>query len=191
MDIREFIGTWDYTTLPTNIRIGTDCFLERKESFQRFRSQRHPGLVLGDRVQVYTWTVFSIEPEGTVTVGDDSILVGAMFWCADRITLGQRVRISYNVMIADSDFHPRDPTLRRQDAIAISPSGDRSQRPAVITKPVVIDDDVQIGIGAIVLKGVHIGAGAQIGAGAVVTANVPAGAWVAGNPARVIAEKTQ
>jgi acetyltransferase-like isoleucine patch superfamily enzyme len=105
--------------------------------------------------------------------------------CSDRITLGKRVVVSYHVTIADSDFHPRDPEARRLDAIANAPGGDRSQRPPVLSSPVVIDDDVWIGIGAIVLKGVHVGQGAKILAGAVVTRDVPAGAVVSGNPARI------
>lgn len=185
MDVSEFVGNWDYTMLPANVRIGEGCYLERKDSFQRFRSRHNPGLVLGNRVYVYTWTVFSVEPEGTIVVGDESILVGAMFWCAENIIIGKRVTISYNVTIADSDFHPREPGLRRQDAIAIAPPENQNPRPPLITQPVIIEDDVQIGIGTIILKGVHIGAGAQIGAGSVVTANIPAKAVVAGNPARI------
>lgn len=88
--------------------------------------------------------------------------------------------------IADSDFHPTDPAARRQDAIANAPDGDRNQRPPYSSRPVVIDDDVQVGIGAIILKGVHIGPGMRIGAGAVVTRDVPAGAVVAGNPAVIV-----
>ncbi len=188
---KEFTGDWDYGILPKNIWLGEDCYLERKDSFERFRSRRNPGLILGKGVQVYTWSVFSVEPEGRLIVGNDSILVGAIFWCAERISIGERVLISYNVMIADSDFHPRDPKLRRQDAIAISPEGDRTQRPPLETKPIVIENDVQIGIGAIILKGVHIGAGACIGAGSVVTANVPPGVFVMGNPARVASLQEQ
>ncbi|MDM9379811.1 acyltransferase [Chlorogloeopsis sp. ULAP01] len=186
MDTREFTGEWDYSTLPDNIWIEPGCYLERKESFQPFRSQQNPGLILGKNVQVYTWTVFSVEPEGKIVVGNDSTLVGAVFWCAESITVGRRVLISYNVTIADSDFHPRDPDLRRLDAIAIAPNGDHTQRPPLVTEPVVIADDVQIGIGAIILKGVQIAAGARIGAGSVVTSNVPAGAFMAGNPAREV-----
>jgi acetyltransferase-like isoleucine patch superfamily enzyme len=147
---------------------------------------REPGLIIGNRVKVYTWTEFNIEPAGIVEVGDDSTLVGVVFMCAEKISIGKRAIISYNVTIADSDFHPRDPELRRQDAVANAPEGDKSQRPAVIAKPVVIEDDTWIGIGAIILKGVHIGRGARIGAGAVVTKDVPAGATSAGNPARLI-----
>ena len=50
----------------------------------------------------------------------------------------------------------------------------------------MIEDDVWIGIGAIVLKGVRIGKDARIAAGSVVTTNVPPGATVVGNPARVV-----
>jgi acetyltransferase-like isoleucine patch superfamily enzyme len=188
MSIDEISGTWDYTSLPKNVRLGSGCFIERKASFERYRSVREPGLILGNRVQVYTWTTFNLEPAGAVTVGDDSILVGVVFMCAHSISIGKRVVVSYNVTIADSDFHPHNPDLRKLDAMANAPQGDKSKRPPIIAKPVVIEDDVWIGIGAIILKGVHIGRGARIGAGAVVTKNVPAGATVVGNPARQASE---
>ena len=183
---KEITGEWAYVALPKNIRVGAGCFLERRDSFKRFRSTREPGLVLGDRVKVYTWTEFNVEPTGMVEVGDDSTLVGVVFMCTDRVRIGRRVIVSYNVTIADSDFHPRDPDLRKVDAMANAPAGDKSLRPAVIAKPVVIEDDVWSGIGAIILKGVHVGRGTRIGAGAVVTKDVPAGASVAGNPARLV-----
>ena len=52
--------------------------------------------------------------------------------------------------------------------------------------PVVIEDDADMGIGAIVLPGVTVGRGAVVGAGAVVTRDVPAYAVVAGSPARIL-----
>ena len=92
--------------------------------------------------------------------------------------------VSYNVTIADCDFHPRDPELRLQDAIANAPGGDRSRRPPLISKCVTIEDNVWIGVGAMVLKGVRIGNGARIGPGCVVTTDVPPGSWIHGNPSR-------
>jgi|SRR5262245_17794939 len=184
MDLNEVTGDWDYRTLPANVTLGTRCFIERKESFKRFRSIREPGLSLGSGVVVYTWTDFNVEPQGRISVGDDCVLVGAMFMCAELIGVGRRVVISYHVTIADSDFHPRTRAARRVDALANAPGADRSLRPRVESRPVLIEDDVWIGIGAIVLKGVRIGRGARIGAGAVVTRDVPDGATVWGNPAR-------
>ena len=186
MDLRDITGQWDYGTLPPNVRLGQGCFLERRASFQRYRSTRNPGLVLGSDVQAYTWTEFNVEPEGLLEVGDRTILVGAVFMCAEHIIIGSDVVVSYHVTIADSDFHPRDPALRRQDAIANAPGGDKSLRPRTEAKAVRIEDGAWVGIGAYILKGVTIGRGARIMAGAVVTRDVPAGAVVAGNPSRIV-----
>lgn len=182
----DITGGWDYSELPDNIVVGRECWLERKDSFSTFRSEQERGLVLGNGVRIYTWTTFNVESSGRVEVGDGSSLVGVTFMCAKQISLGKRVFISYHVTIADSDFHPMEPELRKRDAIANTPFGDRSKRPAYVSRPVVIGDDVRIGIGAIILKGVTVGAGAQIGAGSVVAKDVVAGAIVEGNPARIV-----
>ena len=187
-DLDDITGEWDYASLPPNVRVGKDCYIERRDAFTRFRSERDPGLVLGDRVQVQTWTRFSVDPPACLYIGDDTILVGGIFMCAEMIRVGARCVVQYNATIADSDFHPIDVESRRQDAIASSPSGDRSKRPALVTRPVVIGDDVWIGTGAIILKGVRIGDGATIAPGAVVTRDVPAKAVAAGNPAVITAE---
>lgn len=50
---------------------------------------------------------------------------------------------------------------------------------------VIIEDDVWIGYGAILLSGVRVGRGAIVAAGAVVRSDVPPYTIVAGNPARV------
>jgi acetyltransferase-like isoleucine patch superfamily enzyme len=187
--MKDLTGEWDYAALLPNVRLGKECFLERRDAFGRFRSERDPGLVIGDRVRVLTWTTFNVEPTGWLSVGDDTLLVGPVFMCAEEIRVGARCVLSYNVTIADCDFHPLDPEERRRDAIANAPYGDRSQRPSLRTKPVVIGNDVWVGIGAIILKGVRIGDGATVAPGAVVTRDVPAGAVAAGNLA-VVTEGT-
>jgi len=60
-----------------------------------------------------------------------------------------------------------------------------------VAKPILIEDNVWLGGGAILLPGVTIGRNAVVGAGAVVTRSVPANTVVAGNPARVIREIEQ
>ena len=57
--------------------------------------------------------------------------------------------------------------------------------------PVIIEDDVMIGANAVVLEGVHVGKGAVVAAGAVCVEDVPAGAVVAGVPARVIKQRDE
>lgn len=57
--------------------------------------------------------------------------------------------------------------------------------------PVIVGDGALIGANAVVLEGVQIGANAVVAAGAVVTEDVPAGAVVAGSPAKVIKMKDE
>lgn len=110
----------------------------------------------------------------SLRIGDDFGMTGGSLVCDELITIGDRVWVGANTVIADTDFHPLDPDTRRARPLAAE------------TAPIHIMDDVFIGMNALILKGVAIGAGAVVGAGSVVTSDVPAGAIVAGNPARVI-----
>ena len=94
---------------------------------------------------------------------------GCVFLDVVAIEIGDLCQIGPAVQIYTAD-HPRDPALRR----AGYESG----------KPVRIGQNVWIGGGAILLPGITVGDDAVIGAGSVVTRDVPAGATVAGNPAR-------
>ena len=57
--------------------------------------------------------------------------------------------------------------------------------------PVIIEDNVLIGANAVVIEGCRIGRSAVVAAGAVVVADVPAGAVVAGCPAKIIKMKDE
>jgi acetyltransferase-like isoleucine patch superfamily enzyme len=186
MDAAQFRGSWDRSLLPSNVRLGEGAYLEGLHSLKRFRSEREPGLILGAGVRVYTWTDFNVEPSGFVEIGEGSTVVGAVFMCAERISVGRHVIISYHVTIADSDFHPFEASDRRKDAIANAPDAVAGDRPRLVSRPVVIEDGAWVGVGAIILKGVTVGSGARVGAGTVITKDVPAQTWWEGNPARLV-----
>ena len=77
---------------------------------------------------------------------------------ARNVSIGNKVCIYQNVTIAESD-----------------PS-----------KYTIIEDNVMVGAGAVILNNVRIGRGAKIGANCVVVKDVPAGATVVGVPGRVV-----
>ncbi len=113
-------------------------------------------------------------PGASITIGDDFGMTGGSLVCDQRISIGDRVWVGANAIITDTDFHPLDPERRRSHPLAAN------------TAPVTIEDDVFVGMNALILKGVTIGAGAVIAAGCVVVRDVPPRSVVAGNPARVV-----
>lgn len=52
--------------------------------------------------------------------------------------------------------------------------------------PIIIEDDVWIGMNSIIMSGVRIGRGSIVAAGSVVTKDIPPYAIVGGNPAKII-----
>ena len=94
------------------------------------------------------------------------------------ISVEQRVEIGCNCLIAeetkifDNNSHAvdwRDRNMTKKDVA-----------------PIIIENDVWIGMNSIILKGVRIGQGAVVAAGAVVTKDVPPRVIVGGNPAKVL-----
>jgi acetyltransferase-like isoleucine patch superfamily enzyme len=179
------IGDWLDGALPANVRLGTNTILKGQEAFQRFRSRRNPALIIGDHCTM-DGVHFALGEDARVEIGNYCCFSNAILLCEQELCLGNYVVLSWNVTLADSDFHPISPAARIQDAMACSHLGRNRPRPPIATQPVVIEDDVWVGPNATILKGVRIGAGAFIEAGALVTRSVPPRARVLGNPAQVI-----
>ncbi len=125
---------------------------------------------------------------GKVSIGENCYLgEGSKVWSAELITIGDRVFISHNVNIHDTNSHSTNPKLRCQHFAEILSTGHpRKNDVDIISQPVLIEDDVWIGFNSIILKGVKIGKGAIVAAGSVVTKDIPRFSIVAGNPAKII-----
>ncbi|MEP6872456.1 MAG: acyltransferase [Anaerolineaceae bacterium] len=181
-------GDWFGATIPTNIEAGEGTVIDSSFCFKHYFATAEVGLRIGRNVTIWR-TSLAVEKNGIIEIGDYCYLANASLVCASRITIGSYVMIAGGVTIADSDFHPVSAASRVTDSIALSPIGNRQRRPPLDTRPVTIGDEVWIGYNATILKGVTIGACATIEPGAVVLRDVPAGATVAGNPARPIGEQ--
>lgn len=138
----------------------------------------HPeSIELGDNVYVGHQTILKGYHKNRMTIGSESwIGQQCFFHSAGGLHVGSRVGIGPGVRILTSAHDEAG----RPTPILFSPLRFAAVR---------VEDDADIGIGAIILPGVTIGRGAQIGAGAVVTRDIPPYAIAVGTPARVIRER--
>ena len=147
----------------------------RPRVWGRVRIENGGAIVIGDRILIRAipWaTELASLAGGTLSIGDGTFInAGVSISACSSVTIGSRCQIGPRVLIMDNDFHV---------------AGDLLSRPQ--SKPVVLEDRVWVGAGAIILKGVRVGIGASIGAGSVVTRDVAPGAVVAGIPARRIGD---
>jgi UDP-2-acetamido-3-amino-2,3-dideoxy-glucuronate N-acetyltransferase len=111
-----------------------------------------------------------VEIQRGVTIGERVKVQSHAFIC-EGVTIEDDVFIGHGVMFVNDTF-PR----------AQLPPG----APPFVPETVRIGRGASIGSNATILGGVTVGERALVGAGAVVTRDVPAGAIVAGNPARVL-----
>jgi galactoside O-acetyltransferase len=101
----------------------------------------------------------------------DGLLIVEELADQHNLSIGNRVSIAPRVTFVTSS-HPNNSRIR-----SVAP---------VASGPIVVEDDVWIGAGAVVLPGVRIRRGAVVGALALVTQDVDELTVVAGQPARPI-----
>lgn len=140
----------------------------------------HPeNVYLGTNVYVGHRSILKGYYKNTMRIGDETwIGQNCFFHSAGGLTIGARVGIGPCVIMLTSQHAE----LGRAIAPMSSP---------IETAEIHVEDEVNIGVGAILVPGVRIGKGAKIGAGSVVTHDVPAYSVVAGNPARVLRERRE
>jgi acetyltransferase-like isoleucine patch superfamily enzyme len=140
------------------------------------------GVRLGDNVRIreFGWVQVSShlsDPGCGLDVGDDTYIgPHSVLGAAGGIVVGRGVTLGAYVQLL-AENHRFDDGTR--------PVGEQG----VIRKGITVADGAWLGNSVIVLDGVSIGANAVVGAGSVVTRDVPAGAVVAGNPARVLRQR--
>lgn len=127
------------------------------------------GCTVGDDTRIGTF----VEIQRGARIGARCKIQSHTFIC-DGVTIGDGVFVGHGVMF----INDKRPRATAGDALQTEDDWELMET--------TIEDGASLGSGSVILGGVTVGAGAIVGAGAVVTKDVPAGATVAGTPARVL-----
>ncbi len=157
-----------------NLRVGPHAFID-----DRVTIYAHEGggrVELGARVHIYRDTIIEIGYGGSVIIGENTHIQGRcnLKGFVSDLIIGRDVQVAPGS--AFSPYNHRYEDLTRP----IREQGLTSKG------PIIIEDDVWIGLDVQVMDGVRIGRGAIVGAGSVVTHDIPPYAIAVGVPARVI-----
>jgi acetyltransferase-like isoleucine patch superfamily enzyme len=134
---------------------------------------RYPWIRRGRHVHCQ-WSAKFWSPHRHIVLGDWVGIGPGCLFLADT-EIGNKVVIAANVALLNSDDHRFDLVGK---TMWDSGRGDKGK--------IVIEDDVWIGHGAIILTPASVGRGSIVAAGSVVTRDVPRYAVVGGVPAKVL-----
>lgn len=133
------------------------------------------------RLRLDAWDEFlgdEFNPE--IIIGDNvSIQKDCHIGAINKIIIGNNVLLASKVYISDH-FHGEI----TKEALRLPPS----QRKLYSKGPIVIENNVWLGEGVVVLPNVTIGENSIVGANSVVTKSIPKNSIAGGNPARIIRE---
>ncbi len=115
---------------------------------------------------------FNCDFGDNIFIGDNTVInLNSVMFDRSPITIGNNVLVGPNCAFYTS-IHPLDYKTRNDNMM--------------ISKPIIIEDNVWISGNVVITAGVTIGSGAVVGAGSVVTTDVLPNTLVVGNPATVV-----
>ncbi|MCF6157659.1 MAG: acyltransferase [wastewater metagenome] len=161
------------TVYHANLKLGAHIFIGDRVTI--FQDKNGGEVEIGERVHLYGDTFIQTGAGGSIKIGADTHIQS---WCQFSAYKGNIIVGSYVQIAPRCSFYPY--------AHDFAP-GELIMKQGLKTKGnIIIEDDVWLGCGVIVLDGIRIGKGAVVGAGSVVTHDIPAGSIAAGIPARII-----
>jgi acetyltransferase-like isoleucine patch superfamily enzyme len=131
------------------------------------------GCKIDDGTKIGTF----VEIQKGASIGKNCKVSSHTFIC-EGVHIGDGCFIGHGVLFIN-DKNPR----------AVNPDGSMQTDDDWELLETIVENNVSIGSGAVIMGGIRIGKGALIGAGAVVTKDVEANTTVAGVPARIFAKK--
>ena len=160
---------------PGQIRMGDGTRIGRFATL-RANTDQNPGIRLGKQVLIQDHVVVNAN-RGFVTMGDRSWLGPfCLVYGNGGVTIGNDVLVAgHSTINTVSHGHER----------CDIPVNDQP----LLLDPVVLEDDVWLGLNVTVLQGVTIGRGSIVGAGAVVTKSIPPWSIAVGVPAKVVGRR--
>jgi acetyltransferase-like isoleucine patch superfamily enzyme len=170
---RKFCTTLFIIKYKSYVHLSTNAWVEPKVILKPF-FHRNKKIKLIMKKDSFIKRNVIIQGSGLLEIGENSYISSfCVIGVNEKIIIGKYVMIADAVSLRDTnhEFNRTDIPMCKQ---------------GMKTAPIIIEDDVWIGHGAVITLGVTIGTGSIVGANAVVTKDVSPYSIVGGVPAKVI-----
>lgn len=112
-------------------------------------------------------------PAATIAIGSNCVLNGTVLHCNEKIIIGSKCIFGPGTIICDNNSHN-----------VVIDYFERKKKPK--SAPIIIEDNVWVGMNCLILKGVCIGENSIVAANSLVLSDVPKNSLVGGSPAKLI-----